>query len=133
MEVFRAAAKPSLLNDLGSSHLRILFADAKMLEHHMADIQADGFDARQLCTIQAVAVTARDGVDGLVGGAVPLDDPLERSGPKLGGFCGARSGSSNGLSAESLRSGGRTGRSTKLSPVKRLTVTGCGAGQTMGQ
>lgn len=41
-----AAAKPGLLNNLGLSRVRILFTDAKMLEHRMADLQADGLDAR---------------------------------------------------------------------------------------
>src|SRR5215475_4326784 len=52
----------------------------------MADVQADSFDACQLCAVQVVTA-ARDGVDRLVGGSVALDETLEGSGPKLGGFC----------------------------------------------
>src|SRR5215813_3122151 len=52
----------------------------------MADVQADSFDACQLYTVQVVTA-ARDGVDRLVGGAIPLDETLEGSRPKLGGFC----------------------------------------------
>src|SRR5438874_9555671 len=78
-----ATAKPGLLNNFSLSVARILFADAKTLERRMADLQIDGLEACELCAVQ-VAGTVGDGIDRLVGGAVPLDDSLQGGGPKPG-------------------------------------------------
>ena len=51
----------------------------------MADLQVDGLEACELCAVQ-VAGTVGDGIDRLVGGAVPLDDSLQGGGPKPGCF-----------------------------------------------
>src|SRR2546428_7539008 len=80
-----ATAKPGLLNNFSLSVARILFADAKTLERRMADLQVDGLEACELCAVQ-VAGTVGDGIDRLVGCAVPLDDSLQGGGPKPGCF-----------------------------------------------
>src|SRR6266540_7299412 len=81
----RLTVKPGLVNNLGLGHFRILFADAKPLEHCLSDLEVNCFDVYQLRAVQ-VASAGGDSIDRLICRAVPLDDALQGGGPKLGRF-----------------------------------------------
>src|SRR5882724_10669026 len=81
----RVTVKPGLVNDLSLSLFRIFFADAKTLEHRLANLEINRLDVYQSGVLQ-VGSAAGDGIDCLVGRAVTRDDALQRGGPKLSCF-----------------------------------------------